>query len=764
MNWFRISHGPFRSQMKNISIFTVLFLFLAGTFIVSAQSETRVAATWQVQKYDFQVTLPAAGTSRDVTVRSRIDVKNISGRPANSLTLRMTSSATITAVRIGGSSADFSPAQENVGGARLQRFAMRIAPVAANATVSAEVDYTVKPGDNSGLMAVSPWSTQFLPMSFWYPTPTSWFFPRGADYAPFRVQLTGGSLTTVSAGTNSVGAFEAQAFAQPFFVAGNWERIEAGGVEVFSPTTGTAAAKERASEIAAIVEEARQFMSTLLGPVPNMPLRVVGVRRGAGFASGGTILVDEGVFRRSKLDSITVTQIAEAVAKNWIGDTATVTDDGSGVVREGLSRHIATKFLASKYGADVANVERMRHRTAYAAVSRRDAPLRSVAPIDDYYFSAVANKGSMFWRLLERRLGSTEFYSRIQKQLATGTLTLPELRLAFGGEKALVDYMLDDVTDINLQVGLPQISAGEAKVALRNTGGFDVNVNVVATLSNGQKLTTPAAIRAQSFGEVIFKAPQTITRIEIDPEKLYPQVDYSDDIAPRQTTDSDLLLAVKRDFDSQRYAAAEKTAIEVLRDYPRFDDVMVLLARSQLAQNKITEAERGFRAVLNEPLPSARSLAWANVGMADISVRTGRTADAARYANEAILIDGEYGASLAARVIRNRQSSSTAVDSGIKEYFAQFDRAAVSNRRADLEALAMPGEADRFIGGISGQATNWTTSVLHADMLDENSALVETTLSVRLLTREPESGTAVFRLIRTAAGWRLAGVEIFEVR
>lgn len=746
--------------MKKLSVLNVLFIFLAGTIIVSAQT----AATWQVQKYDLQITMPSGGTPRDVAVRSRIDVKNVSGRPANSLTLRMTSSATITAVRIGGTTADFSPAQEKIGGVTLQRFAMRIAPVPANGTASAEVDYTIKAGDNSGLMAVSPWASQFLPTSYWYPTPTSWFFPRGADFAPFRIQVVGGNLTTVSAGTITSGAFETQAFSQPFFVAGNWERTEAGGVEVYSPKTGTAAAKERATELAAVVAEARQFMSGLLGPAPNMPLRVVGVRRGAGFANGGTILVDEGVFRRSKLDSVTVSQIAEAVAKTWIGGSALVTDDGNGVVREGLSRHIATKFLAGKYGEDVAEIERMRHRTAYGAVSRRDSPLKSVAPIDDYYFSAVANKGSMFWRLLERRLGSNEFYSRIQKQVATGTLTLPQLRLAFPEEKALIDYMLDDVTDINLQVGLPQISGGEAKVALRNTGGFDVNVNVVATLSNGQKLTTPAAIRAKSFGEVIFKSPQTISRIEIDPEKLYPQVDYSDDIAPRQTTDSDLLLAVKRDFDSQRYAAAEKTAIEVLRDYPRFDDVLVLLARSQLAQNKITEAERGFRAVLNEPLPSARSLAWANVGMADISVRTGRTADLARYANEAILTDGEYGASLAARVIRNRQSPSTAVDNGIKEFFAQFDRAAVSNRKADFEALAIPGEADRFIGGISGQATNWTTSVLHADMFDENTALVETNLSVRLLTREPESGTAVFRLIRTAGGWRLAGVEIFEVR
>src|SRR5690242_18467180 len=94
-------------------------------------------------------------------------------------------------------------------------------------------------------------------------------------------------------------------------------------------------------------------------------------------------------------------------------------------------------------------------------------------------------------------------------------------------------------------------------------------------------------------------------------------------LALREWTESDLLLAVKKAFDKQEFANAEKLAREVLRDQPRFDDVRVLLGRSLLALGRNAEADREFRAVLEEKLPSPRSIAWANVGLADIASKAG---------------------------------------------------------------------------------------------------------------------------------------------
>lgn len=748
-----------------LSAAMALAVLLLTVCAAIGQSDARVSATWQVVRYDISATLPAAESDRSLAAKATVQVRNVTDRPATSLTFRISPNADVTSVKINDGPVEPTRSQEKIGSANLQRIAVRLAAVPPGGDVRAEFEYKLSVADNSGLNTISPVAAQFLPLSYWYPTPNSWFFARGADHAPYRIQISApNSLTVLAAGTEGDGAFDNKVNGQPFFVAGSWDKFEISGVSVFLPKGAGSDAQKRASELAGLVVEARSFAAGMLGNAPDVPLRLIAVRRGSGYAGGGTFLVDEGVFRRSKIDSLTLMAVAESVVRTWLGEKALIADDGGGVIREGLSRYIATQFIETKFGRDMADVERVRQRTAYAAVSRRDAPLIMAAPLDDYYFPAVANKGAMFWRLLERKAGREETYKVIRAAVESGRMSMPEIRRSFPTQKLFVDSMLDELTDLNLLAGIPQVSAGEARVALRNTGGFDVTVNVEATLDNGEKLSAPSTIRAKSFGEIIFRTQRRVIKVEIDPEKLYPQIDYSDDIAPRETTDSDPLLAVKRDFDRQNYAEAEKTARIVLRAYPRYDDVRVLLGRSLLAQNKMTEAETEFRDVLAEKLPTARSLAWANVGIAEVASRTGRNADALKAADDAIRAEAEYGAGLSARAVRNRISGSTAVDESIKGFFAQFDRAAISNRKAELEALVVPGEVNRFVSGISGQATEWRSQPIHADQFDANSVLVEVNISARLLTREPESGNAVLRLVRSGSGWKLTGVEMFEVR
>ncbi len=741
------------------------FILFIIAMPVRAQDGTRPSATWQVQKYDISATLPQSDADRNMTVKAKLDVKNVSGRPASTLTLRIGSAAEITSVNAGGSPLDFTKAEEKINSASsLQRIVLRVPSVQPNATLSATVEYKFSVKDNSGVGALSSAGAQFLPTSFWYPTPNSWFFARGADYAPFRIQVQAPGQTVVTSGVETGGAFEQRAFGQPFFAAGAWDTINAGGVSVMVPKGSGADEQKRAAELAVIASEARTFTATLLGTAPDAPLRIVTVKRGGGFSGGGTILVDEGVLRRGKPDSLTVMNIADAVAKMWIGGSVSVSGDGFGVVREGLAKYVATQFLESKYGKEIADVERLRQRTAYAAVVRRDSPLNTASPLDDYYYPAVSNKGAMIWRLLARRAGQDELFAGIRAQMQDGSLTLAEIRSANTANKELLDYLIDQVTDVNLMAGLPIQAGGDWKVNLRNTGSVDATVNVSAVLANGERLTAPTTIRATNFGEVVFKTPQKVSRVEVDSDKLFPQTDYSDDVAPREVTDSDLLLAVKRSFDKQEFSAAEATARAVLRDFPRFDDVRILLARSLLGQNKTAEADREFRAVLDEKLPTARSIAWANVGLADIALRGGQNAQAVKFAEDAIRADAEYGASLAARATRNKANAPATTDESVKGFFTQFDKAAISNRKAELDAMSVPGDVGRFVAGISGQAVEWKTTVLHVDKMDPNNVWVETNLSIKLLNKDPESGTAVYRLSKVGSGWKLSGVDIFEVR
>jgi tetratricopeptide (TPR) repeat protein len=750
--------------MKKVLFIAILF-FLFVPVLVGQDTGRTALPTWQVQKYDIDVTIPSE-SSRVITSRATIAIKNISGRPATTLTLRIAPSAEVAAIKINDAAAEFSKSEEKINAASsLQRIVTRIASVPADGVLSAVVDYKLTLKDNTALGSISPNGSQLLPLSYWYPTPNSWFFTRGADAAPFRIKVNG--QPAISAGVETAGVFDQKLNGQPFFAAGNWDVVNQSGVAVYAPKGISAEGQKRVAELAALLADARTFVSGILGKAPDVPLRIVSVRRGAGFSSGGTVLVDEALFRRPKIDSLTAMNIAEAAAKLWLGNAVVVNGEGYGIISEGLSRYLATEFLESKYGKDVADIERLRQRNAYAAVSKRDAPMTIVSPIDDFFYPVIANKGAITWRLLAKKLGSSEFWGAIKSRSEDGNLNIGELRTAFSSQKQMIDPLFDQVTDTNLIIGLPRVENGETKVALRNTGQNEVTVSLAATTASGQKLMSSAVIKPSDYGEGVFKTAEKVVRVEIDPEKLYPQIDYSDDVKPQETTDSDPLLAVKRAFDRQsatEFANAETLAKTLIRDLPRFDDLRILLARSQLALNKNADAEREFKAVLDEKLPTARSIAWAYVGLAEIAAKANQNDAAIKWAESAIASDAEYGASFAARNLRSRLGSTAASDPSIRTFFADFDKAAAANRKADVEALAMPGEVTRFIGGLIGSTEQWQTQIRQIDRIDANTVLVETNMSIKLLNKEIETGVAVYRLTKAGTGWKLSSVDMFEVR
>lgn len=751
-----------------IKLLTTAFAaLLIGSFsFTNAQDAGRggPGATWQVQKYDLDVGLPT-GNSRTMTAKAILSIKNVSGSPASTLTLRITPDAAISTVKINDSTVDFSKSEEKIASGRLQRIASRFPAVAPNAALSVVVDYKIDVKENSPLGSITPAGSNFLPLSFWYPTPNSWFFTKGGDIAPIRLKVSAPTgQRVIASGLESNGVHEQKLGSQPFFITGNWETATHGEVTVFMPVGAGAEGQKRAAEMAALYAEAVTFMAGVLGKAPESPLRLVASRRGAGFASAGTLIVEEAAFRRPKIDSLSAMNIAEAAARLWLGNAVRVTGDGHGAISEGLTRYLATQFLESKFGKDVASVERSRQLNAYAAVSKRDAPITVVSPLDDYYYPVVGNKGAMAWRLLAGRVGQTEFANIIRGAMQDGVLELGELRTGFAAHNDLVNYLFDQVTDMNLRIGLPQALGSEYKSVLLNSGTIDATVDVVATTATGEKLTTTATIKAGTFGEAVFRTQAKVVRVEIDSENLYPQTDYSDDVQPRESSDSDPVLAAKRLFDKQDFAGAETTARLLLRDAPRLDDLRIILGRALLAQNKNAEAEKEFRIVLDEKLPSARSIAWANIGLAEAASRSNQRETALRHIEAAIASDADYGATLAARNLRSKIGTAADVDATIRAFFAEFDKAASSNRKADVEWLIMPGEVTRFAAGVSGSTESWQTQIRHVDRVDANTVLVETNMAVKLLNKDQETGLAVYRLVRVGGAWKLAAVEMFEVR
>lgn len=748
---------------KTLAIFTILtaVLALAGT----SYSQSAIKLTWEVVRYDITATVPEDfRTGRDLDVDASLTFKNISDSSASTLSLRISDQAEISSVRAGGSTADFRSSPETTGGARpLQRTVVSIPPVGPGQTATVSVRYKLKVKENDGLAALSPGGSQFLPFSFWYPTPTSWFFTGGADFAPVKITVNAGSGSRVySSGNGSDSTYQNDLNGQPFFVAGPFESSTVNGVEIVYPRRGgVPVEQERISRLAEIATKANEFISARLGGRLAAPLRIICVKRGSGFSDSGTVLIDDAVLVREKPDSSAVQSIVEGIAKSYLGNVVTVRGDGYGVVREGLSRFIANEFIESEFGEEAAAVERLRQRTSYSAISDRDAPLNIVSPADGYFYTATANKGSIIWAYLEAAAGET-FYSIIRERSSDGQLSLQELRAAFSGEKAYLDYAIDRVTQMNLMIGLPVKANGRTTSALRNLGEIDARVIVTATTASGKKIRLPVTVRAKEFGEAAFDGQEEIVRVEIDENKLYPQTNFSDDVAPRIADDPDPLLFVKREFDRQNFSDAESNARTVLSLYPEFHDVRVLLARSQLAQGKITDAGRNFEQVLASPLPSAQSIAWSQFGLGEIAQKTGQAESAGGKFREAILADADYGATLgAARALAAIGGPPPADE--IKSYFASFDRAVISNSKAEVEAITAGGEVSRFAASVAGQAQQWTTTIRFVQEVDGVDILVGANVQLKLLNRDIETGVAMFRLSRTPSGLKLSGVDIFEV-
>ena len=525
---------------KRRPLLFALIIIFAALSLARAQDEPRAA--WQATNFD--ITVNNLGAERALNARAVVSLRNVGRGGGSTLSLRINSKAEIKSISIGGATAAYRSVPESRGGA--QRVTITLpGTIAPNELVTATVEYWLPVAENSGLAAISPVTSQFLPLALWYPSANTPYAVRGADYAPFRMTVTGvnaiSSGTEKSAGGNSV--FEQTLNGQPFFVAGAWDRVEGSGnakdITAFLPKGSGADEQKQAESQIALANDARTFYAGMFGAAPAVPLRLVAVTRGAGFDDAGTVLLGEGAFRRKKVDAVIALGIAEAIARLWIGADTPVRGEGQGVLREGLARFAASLFIEKQFGAEAAEAERGRQRLSYSAIAKRDAPLARTTLLDGTYFNSAANKGAMVWRLVDHAVGRDEFVVALRGLLQSAKtdaegLSLARARNAFverGGSsmKGLLEQQLDQSTDMDLMAGLPHLEGGQWTAALRNLGSTEVTVNVAATSDTGQQVTAQGTIPPHDFGQVTFKNASKIVRVEVDPEKLFPQTDYDND-------------------------------------------------------------------------------------------------------------------------------------------------------------------------------------------------------------------------------------------
>jgi tetratricopeptide (TPR) repeat protein len=343
-----------------------------------------------------------------------------------------------------------------------------------------------------------------------------------------------------------------------------------------------------------------------------------------------------------------------------------------------------------------------------------------------------------------------------------------EALVARGGEglKALMDQQLDQLIDTDLMIGLPQQRQGDWVSALRNIGSIDVTVSVLAITDRGEQVRAEATVPAKNFGEAVFKTPSKIVRVEVDPDKLYPQLDYGNDMMPRGKDLLPALNEAQAQLGAQDFAKAEATARAMLLTAPRFEEAQIILARALLGQNRIEEAEKLFLAALNEPLPFTATLAWANIGLAEIAMKRNQAAEAAKRFNDAVIASRDYPSSLAARAGRIRAEAAAnnapPVDETARTFITQLSQAVISNKKAELESRIVSGELVRFINASIGTEA-WETKVVRTEQLNANLIAADVQIRANKLGTIGQ-GTAVLMLARTPSGLKLSGIELFEVR
>ncbi|MDQ1638804.1 MAG: hypothetical protein QOF62_2143 [Pyrinomonadaceae bacterium] len=764
-------------MQRTVAYFLTIAFLLVFSSAAAAQEEARAA--WQITRFDITANPQLA--QRVLAATAVLNATNVGRGTGSSFTFRINAKASIKSVTVGGANANFRNVNESYG--NLQRVTVTLpATVAPDAALVLNISYTLPVESNTGLAAISSTGSQFLPMSSWYPAPSTPYTAKGADTAPVRVVVNGtGVISSGVQKSDVAGAvvYENALNGQPFFLQGDWEKVDGSGdnknISAFVTRGSPVDDRKHAETLIALAGSARAFYAALLGAATETPIRLVSVRRGAGFDDSGTVLLEPGAFRRSQVDSTTALLISEAMARLWIGAQTPVRAEGGAVLREGLVRFLATQFVEKQFGRSAADAERIHERLAYSAVVLREAPLSKVTALDPTYFSTVPNKGAMVWRLIERRVGHDVFIGIIREMLASSKingLTLAAVRNALnqrGGDamKTLLDHLLDQATDVDLLIGLPQQRGNESVSALRNLGSIDVLTTARATTAAGEQISVDVTVPARNFGEAVFKTSARITRVEIDPEKLYPQLDYSNDTMPRAPDLRDALAEATRLLGTQDFVKAEATARAILVDTPQVQEASVVLGRALLGQNRVDEAEKLFRSLLALSLPTPAAIAWANIGLGEISLKKGQAAEAAARFNDAVRADAEYASSLAARSGRIRAETAgnlIQIDPAIRNFIGQLDQAIASGKKVELEPRVVSGELVRFISGVVGtQPEFWRTKILRTEQWDADLFAADVSLETKELGKE-QSGTALYILSRNNGSWKLVGIDLFEVR
>ena len=605
-------------------------------------------------------------------------------------------------------------------------------------------------------------------------------------------------------------------------------------VEVYYPRGSGEIGKQQAERIATEAERAVAFYAKYFKVAPVEPFRVISTQarqlntatsdsfsasRETSASMVGAVTIDENIFRRDAVDLGTIELLSGAAARAWIDGQVLIRGRGAGMLRDALPVYLVAQYLGERFGLPQRDAAFERFRRAYATVARNDAPLLTQSQLDRNYATSVYNKGALVWRMIERTFGAASFDNALRSSLTRGRVdalslagwmapqqtqlgqqrrgtpqphplcqfsrcaNFKENLISAGADRKLVNELfnnwIESVTLPDFAIGKPQNTANGVESTVANFGSRerddlagDFPVEVVAT-TGGEKIQKTVTVKAGEYGSVNFPAGVDIKTIEIDPDKIYLQSEYSNDVFPRRPSQSEAFGQANLAFSKNDFATAEAKAREGLAASDSSGastsapTLQALLGRALLAQKKNDEAAKIFDDALKaEPLP-IQAYGLAHLGLAEIAMQQNRFDAAAKHFRFAAAADLDAATTLAARdgaLKAERGANAVKIPDDVRAFLQKFDAAVLQGSSAAVNQFVELGNLRKFAQNlVVRKPSAWVTEALRAEEWDASRTAVDVTLKIKIEGKD-YSGRAVYIISRTGGKLLLSEVPTFDVK
>ncbi|MGQ9896002.1 MAG: tetratricopeptide repeat protein [Acidobacteriota bacterium] len=815
------------------------FLWAACLWLLPGTVLAQEFADFELLRSTVSVTLRPAEYSADVT--ATLELTNIARQAeARTLTLRLTKAAKVTAFTVNEQSFPTDEKKQPGGDTALATYVAEFSPpLAPGGKVTARLAYTLTYRESTNYAAITPGDTLLLPESGWTPfihLPQSSHGPDTAPYSLTIARPTEGEAWSsgIRREVNGNIVFTSDLAGEPWLVVQPFgppvsHRVTTVGepltVHVRSvpglPDESRGRAQRLAEEAGRILAFYQKFWGVL--PVREFQLlttsrRIVADRRSPElrgrdfdtdrairYAAPGAVLIETATLRRPTLDAETLEWLTASLAQTWLGGKVRLRGRGWGILADALPAYLTGSYIEQHYGPSaVRNFWRHRSfvysRLASIRVSQQgfeqgidSIPVLQHPAFPDYYAS-MPNRGALVFRLLERLVGPDTLLTAIRETVtdSSGTATYEAFRSRLVGTPPnerranFFRQWFEELSEPDFVIGIPvkrEDGLGWS-CALRNLGTGDASLSVVALTDKGESLTTTVEVASKGYATAVFETSATITEVELDPEKLYPQVrfgydrnskQFDNDARPERRHAFGLFLDAEAlltrglkagETEAQRQAAAEELLRQAVAREPDFSLARAYLARVLVAQGKLDTAAEQVAILRRVALPSRYPLALTLLTEADLAAAR-QDYDQARAAYKAAF-EMESGPALDGQARRGLLASEAAAgksfppDEALRTFLTAMDKAIRTGTSKALEACFIRPDTAKFVLGIVvSKPDNWTTQGLRMERLDAQRVLLDVRVVVVSATKEEQSGTGLLLLRRVGQSWMVERLDQF---